>query len=923
MRARSLPLLILCAAAVSLAGCDVFVDAGERVERAQRELAAGNDRAAFVELQNAVRKDPKLVGARLLLSELSLRLGDPKGAQKELSEAERLGADPDRAAVLRAEIALALGQHDELLGSIESGTAQLKEPMRSTFRGLAHSRKGEYEAAIDAFKQALQAEPNLNRARVGLAEALVATGDSHEALELLDAAIASDPGDASALAARGTLLLRRGEYEAAAAALDHARREARGKLSIAQYAAILATLTEARLGAGALKEAEGAHTALVALAPEAVVTRLLSARISMAKHDYTAAVAEAQRLVGSNPDVLEAKLVLGIALLAQGNLHQAEVQLADLVRRAPENAEARKLLARVNLQLQRPDVAMQLLTPLNDSSAEDPQLAAMLGIANWQRGDRKTGIALLEQGVAREPANDRLKQDLALAYMASGADAKALALVRSMEIDTPREEAMLVALLASTEGLDAAREEVQRIVAADPSSLAVLNRAATYYAQIKDYARARSVLEDARKLDPSDVGTLVTLARVEQAANRPAEAMRAAQAAVSADESNTTARMMVADLAVRAGDLQAATTHLEEVRARDAQAVPARLMLAKLYLQQQKVRDAETVMRELEKPALSNASVANAMGEIYRDAGRLDEALRWFREAARQDGDNPVPALNVARMQLAKGDPLARESLESVVRDHGDYIPAVSELVLLDLRDGKEEAARARIRKLQEMYPNEAAVLLLEGEVAMRTKSYAAAAAAFDSAAKLAPSSAIAIAAHRARRLGNLSAPNRPLLDWLERDQDDVAVRLALAQSLETAGETARAIEQYEILTRGPAPNAVALNNLAWLYYQKGDSRAHDLAERAHKAAPASAAIADTYGWILVQSGAVERGLPILEKAATASAGQPDIRYHYAVALAKSGKVDEARHELKQLLGTKGQYSVLGEAQKLLAELGG
>lgn len=920
---RSLIALLCLACAIHLAGCDLFVDAGERVERARRYVADGNDRGAFVELQNAVRQDPNLVAARLMLAELSLRLGDPNGAEVELAKAEQYSADPGQVAVIRADIALALGKHEQLLAAIQSDGAGLNEPMRSTFQGLIHARKADYALAIEAFEQALRIDPDFNRARVGLAEARLGSGDSDAALKALEIALRNNPKDAAASFARGNVHLRRGEFEAAASALEDARRNAAGQLSIAQFVAVLAALTDAHLGAGDVQQAEVAHGNLAALAPDAAVTRLLRARLAMAKHDYTSAVAEAQQLVNSNPELLPAKLLLSVALLAQGNLHQAETHLSDLVRSAPGNTEARKLLAKVNLQLQRPDVAMQLLTPLQDAGEGDSQLAAMLGLANWQRGDRKAGIALLEQGLAREPQNENLKQDLALAYMASGADAKALALVRSMKIDTPREEAMLVALLASVEGVPAAREQIQRFVTTDPSNVAVLNRAATYYAQLKDYTRARAVLEDARKLEPNAAATLVTLARVERAADRSTEAMQAAQAAVKADPSNVTARLMVADLAARAGDLDAAVTQLEEVRARDAQAIAPRLALAKLYLQGRKMREADSILRELEKPALSNAGVANAMGEVYRDVGRVDEALRWFREAARQDSDDPEPALNVARMQLAKGDPLARESLETLIRNHPDYLPAATELVLLDLRQGRAESARARVQKLKATHPNDVRVVLLEGEAAMSAKSYAEAAAAFESAAKSAPSGALAIALHRARRLGDLPRANEPLLAWLDRSPNDVAVRLVLAQSLEASGDTARAIEHYEILSQDSTPSPIALNNLAWLYHQRGDGRARTLAERAHQAAPGNPAIADTYGWILVQSGAAQQGLPILEQAASASSGQPDIRYHYAVALAKVGNVEAARRELTELLRTKGQYSVFPEAQKLLADLGG
>jgi Tfp pilus assembly protein PilF len=205
----------------------------------------------------------------------------------------------------------------------------------------------------------------------------------------------------------------------------------------------------------------------------------------------------------------------------------------------------------------------------------------------------------------------------------------------------------------------------------------------------------------------------------------------------------------------------------------------------------------------------------------------------------------------------------------------------------------------------------------------MASKAYAAAASAYESAARLAPAGATAVRLSRARSLGHLPDPGRPLIDWLQKNPGDVAVRLVLAEVHMAEGHADRAIAEYERAIQADARSPMALNNLAWLYQQKGDARAKEVAKRAHELAPDVAAIADTYGWILVQSGDVGTGLEVLKKAASGPATRPDIRYHYAAALAKAGERDAARAQLIELMRTKEQYSTAAEARKLLAELGG
>lgn len=211
---------------------------------------------------------------------------------------------------------------------------------------------------------------------------------------------------------------------------------------------------------------------------------------------------------------------------------------------------------------------------------------------------------------------------------------------------------------------------------------------------------------------------------------------------------------------------------------------------------------------------------------------------------------------------------------------------------------------------------------MLDGDVAMTLRSYPAAAKAYATAAKLSPSGALALRTYRARKLGGLPDPIAPIESWLQRQPQDVAVRMALAEEFVARGDAGRAIDQYERAIQGERPNAMALNNLAWLYHEKGDARAMETAKRGYTAAPQVAAIADTYGWILVKAGKVSEGLPILKKAVADSRSQPDIRFHYAAALAEAGQKEAALGELRELERSGAKYPSAVDAQKLLAELG-
>ena len=118
------------------------------------------------------------------------------------------------------------------------------------------------------------------------------------------------------------------------------------------------------------------------------------------------------------------------------------------------------------------------------------------------------------------------------------------------------------------------------------------------------------------------------------------------------------------------------------------------------------------------------------------------------------------------------------------------------------------------------------------------------------------------------------------------------------------------------------APKSVmALNNLAWLYFERGDNRAVDYARRAFEGAPNRAEIMDTFGWILVRSGETEQGLALLEKAARAAPNLAEIHYHLAAALAKAGDKTRSKSILGKVLKSAQEFPTKEDAQKLFDSL--
>lgn len=917
---RTLCSTLLLAALALLAGCDFFASADQRVARAERQMSAHDYRAAIIELKNALQDEPDHVRARARLAEAEFRVGDLFAAEKDLKRAIELGDRSAEGRDLMAQIDLALGRPGELLARIDAGEAVPEGAARSIYRGRALLALQRFAEAQREFAAVPAADPLAARATLGLAEALGAQGHGAEAVARLDALIAAQPEFAPALLTRGVLQARRGEFARAETDFLQAREAGADNFGPHEYLRLLMVLTETQLALGKVDEAAGTHAELAKLAPEGVGIRVLAARIALARQNYPEAVNQLQKALAIAPGATNARFLLGAALFAQGSAWQAERQLQQVLEGSPENLEARKLLAQIHLVQGRPDAAMQVLLPAQD--ADDAGLEMLRGLARLQQGEEAAGMAELERAVAAHPEDNRLRVELASAYVRSQRAEQAVELLsKSSGPGSLRQSGVLIAALSASGDLRRAQAEVERLVAAHPNEPVALGLAADFFARQRAFDRARALTDRALRVDPRNVTVMLSRAAIESQAGENDAARQWLERVVAADASNEPAMLALAELALRRGDSAAAVSGLEKLRAANAGASEARLRLARLYLGQRNNEAARGVLAELNSLGKERPDVLNSLGLLYLDAGRYDDARAQFQAAAQLDGANPVYWLNTARAQLSLGSGAeARQALERALGAQPGWIPAVGALAMLDVKEGRVPAALERVAELKRSRPRDALTLSLEGDVLMAASQFAKAAPVYDAAYAMRPSAALALRAYSARQRAGLPGATAPLENWLKGHPDDHGVQLVMAEADRQAGNRAGAVARYERILGGGEPNPIVLNNLAWLYYETGDARAAATARRALELAPRSAPIADTYGWILLNSGKATEALPLLQQAAS-ELDDPTTEYHYAVALARTGAPAEAQRRLVELLKKSPVFPEAAEAQKLVSGL--
>jgi tetratricopeptide (TPR) repeat protein len=872
---------------VFAAGCGYFTSPEERIERAEALIAQGEYRSALIELRNAQEGQPDLPKARLLFAEVALWMGDPAAAERELKAAPA-DHDPARRADLALRIDLALGRHAEVLARI--GTPDDKQPaVLWLYRGTANQALGNHAEAERDYRAAVQRDAGLIAAHAGIIEMRVVQNDTNDAFERSRMLTRDHPDSALAWFVRGGLLASAASMREAQDALVHAAELAPKQLDMLKHAALLVMLTEVQITNRDLEAARATSASLSRLAPGSAVAALEGARIQMAANDFAAAAVELRRLVNRTPQFTHARFLLGVSLAAQGNFSQANQELTQVVEETPHNAEARQLLAKVRLRLDDPDSALRLLVPALDTAEMDRATNLLFESASAQLGDETRSLTLIEREYNKSPGNRGLKMQLAAAYIRAQQGAKAQALLRDTDLTgDPAATRLMLAATAQAEGDDAARRKLEAMLAARPNDLALVLLAAQMHVAAREDQRARQLIEGALRRHPDDVGLKLALARVQ----------------------------------LVTGDRDAAVATLTQVRRQDARNSEARLMLAQLALARDDAKEAATLVTEAVSGAERVSETHNAAGLMYLTTARYDSAIEHFLAGAAADPSDANLALNLARAQLAlQQNEAARVSLQRALSLRANWLPAEGAMAFLELETGNSAAALKRVDALRTARPHDPQVMVLEAEVRTALRQYIEADRILALAARRQPSPAIAVKNYQIRLAGKLPKPTEPLEAWVLENPDDVQMRRTLADAYAQSGLRDKAAQQYEAVTARRPKDPIALNNLAWLYFEMGDRRALETARRAAELAPDSAEVADTLGWILVQAGSLKEGLPVLQRASEKNPRNGDMQYHYAAALAKSGNPTDAAVRLQAVLAATPEFPSRKDAEALLGSL--
>lgn len=606
----------------------------------------------------------------------------------------------------------------------------------------------------------------------------------------------------------------------------------------------------------------------------------------------------------------------------------------------------------------RPDVMnfhemrLQVLERLDRPEAVRAALEAMLEQFPGHRETEQLYVRWLMQQDERDTAE---------AFMRARAEREGAGYDEAME---------LVQFVGSVRGRQAARDELDRLLAAEvaPDRLGAVRARmlfeegdaagaiaelrsridvaadgdarndlrvmlARFLAATGERPEAEALVEAVLEDDASHVDALKLRAARLIETDRPVAAISALRTAQAAAPRDATIMLMMGQAHEREGSRDLAGERYAQAVEMSGEAAGPSLVYVEYLRRENRLDSAESVLTSALNRSPDNMELLAAMGELQLRRGEWDRVQRlvWQLRGLDTDAAERMASALEADLMLRQGrtdDTIA--FLEDLVRRGSGDDAALAALIRTQVMQGRTEGAVTLLEELLEERPDDPALRFLRAGLHVLDNEVETAEEIYRDLLQAHP---VAEAPLRAL-YGILEAQGRPddagelLEDVITLAPEAMMPQILLAARKERNFDIDGAIEIYERLYAVDSSNVILANNLASLLSAHRDDpetieRAHAIARRLRNIEVP--AFQDTYGWIQYRRGNYEEALRYLQPAAAGLPDDPLVQFHLGMAYHALDRHAEAQEALSRAVGIAGDAPLpqFDQARTLLDELGG
>jgi cellulose synthase operon protein C len=657
--------------------------------------------------------------------------------------------------------------------------------------------------------------------------------------------------------------------------------------------------------------------------PEA---KIASAKHYLAKDDPKAAVVELRNALQKNPDLAEARFLLGKTQLESGDVVAAERELRKAIELKYPPDEAIPPLAEAMLQQgQFKKLVDEFRKSVLTSADSRAELQTVLANAQLALGNKDAAANAFAAATAAKDAYPPAMLGQARLKASASDLPGALALVDAALVKSPKlAEGWLFKgdiLLAQGKAVDA-MAAYGKAVEAKPDDLAAHATIAWVSLQQGKVDAAAAEVAAMKRVAPKHPQTLYLEAVIAYRQGDFVAAREAIQQELKAAPSDLQGTLLAGAIAYQLKSYEEAeSATLKVLQASRSQLFARRILVATYLSKARPAKALEALTPVLDRIDLDSKMLALA-GEVYIRNGDATKAAKYFERSAALDPRDPAKRTAAALTRLAKGEagPAFQELEQAAALDTG--IRSDLALIAAHLTRREFDQALAAIDALAKKEPNSPIAPNLRGVVLLGQGDSAGARQSFERALELDPTYTTAAA-----NLARLDlADKKPEMARkrfeavLAKDPKNVQALLAIAElsvRTGTKGETVAAPIRKAIAADPVAP-APRLALIAFYLNSKDPKKAVAAGQDAVAALPDNAEVLEALGQAQLIAGDDNQALATFNKLVSLRPDSPIPYMHLAEVQTSLKNYAAALESLNKALAIKPD---LVEAQRRIIAL--
>src|SRR3990172_336497 len=579
----------------------------------------------------------------------------------------------------QAKAERSLKNTEQTMGQKEDGKARAYVDA-----GLLDLQRNDSKAAEDAFKNALDINPNYDRARAALAKLYLAMGNQEKGEREFNLAVRANPENEELLHILGVFpfsMRRLDEYE------DFYRNFLKAN---PDSLAIKKKLMELFIVKGEFDEARSYGGQIWHAHPGDIDVIYLHGRIYLAEKNYVQATEKLFTVSRQSPLFAFAHYFLGLARLCLHNTRETKRGFIEGKEFFPVLIKPRIALAQSYLATGDYDLALAESQPILQVQPDNVEILMVNGVAQLKKDKIEQALEFLHRARNLAPADANPHINIGEAYAVQKKYGQALAeYEEALKLDPERIDTLgsIGQILALSGNPKGALERVQQQLAKTKNKAEIYQLLGQLSVNQQQYEAALSYLEKAVAANPDLLSASFLIARTYIAQTKFDQAVGQLEKIIQNNPRATQAYMLLGSIHDMQQKYQQANQYYQKVLDVDRNSAVAANSLAWNYTQHGGNLDvALTLAQNAFQMSPDDENIAHTLGWIYYKKGGYLSAISLLKESSKKFQDrNPTVLYHLGLAYKKNGDSaLAKESFSKALRLNQSFQEAAEAKQALD-----------------------------------------------------------------------------------------------------------------------------------------------------------------------------------------------------------------------------------------------